>query len=324
MSADVVVVVLASVALAAIGLARLSYWRSRPSSRPLTLVVLAMAVATAVRLPGVADSVVDPWLHGMLGIHNATELVAAVAGVFAFMTVVELVVVTVSEQPMIWRRIFAVGTFLVLGATIVGFLASPAGGEPSDAIFRDFPLDRGLAVFWGLYVGTMVAASTGALFYLVRMVRLPGVRLSPLGRPLLLMTAGAIAGLLPASNLLFRLRMHSGGTPDWYRAHAELIGWTGALVPLCFIGAGALFYSVTALPDRVRRYRAIRRSSDRYAEVLRSGDDVMAPRDARTYSTRSAAWWGSRSPMITHQMMVVLADAAVRSGDGGRPQAASV
>lgn len=317
-------VVLAAIALAAIGLARLAYWRSRPSSRPLTIVVFAMAVSTVIRLPGVADDVMDPWFHGLLGVYNGTELIAAVAGVFAFMTVVELVAVTVSDRPETWRQVFRITTPAVALATIAGFLTSPVAGAPSAAIFRDFPLDRGLLAFWGLYVGTMLAASCGAMFYLVRMVRLPGVRDSPIGRPLLLMTAGAIAGLLPASNLLFRLQMHSGGTPGWYRANAELIGWAGALIPLIFIGAGSLFYSATVLPDRVRRYRAIRRSSGMYAEVLRSGDDVMVPRDARTYSTRRAAWWGSRSPMITHQMMVVLADAAVRSGDSGRAKAASL
>lgn len=324
MGLDVLAVVVASIALASIGLTRLVYWRSRPSSRPLTIIVFAMAVATVIRIPGISDDVIDDRLYRAIGLYNLTELIAAVAGVYAFTTVVELVAETVSDRPALWRRVFRIVTPLVALTTIIGFVTSPAAGEPSNSIFRDFPLDGGLGVFWGLYIGTMVAASGGALFYLVRMVRLPGVRESPIGRPLLLMTAAAFAGLLPAANLLVRLRMHAGGTPDWYRAHAEVIGWFGALVPVLLIGAGSLFYSATVLPDRVRRYRAIRRSSDRYAEVLRSGEDVMVPRDARTYSTRRAAWWGSRSPMITHQMMVVLADAAVRSGDATRRHAANL
>lgn len=288
---------------------RIPMWKENRDSRPLTKVLLALGLGQAARIPVISDDYFDVWLHDLTGIWNIPDATAVLLGTFAFCSIIEAVA-TVARPLTFNRRRHQWITALMVAIAGVGFLLSPATDTPTNFVSRDFVPTGPLLMYWGAYLGTLTFALAYALYYLVGLLRESRVRTGPLGRIVAVLTAACTLGFLYGMNKLLYLTLQAADVHNWYTAHAQSITLVLVLGPMIIAGYSLLVFATAILPDRIRRYNAIRQYSAEYERVLLSGTHLLLPRDAATYSTRRAAWSGSRTPIATHRMMVVLSDAA--------------
>ncbi len=288
---------------------RIPMWKRNPDSRPLTKVLAALGLGQAARIPVLSDDYVDVWLHDLTGIWNIPDATAVLLGTFAFCCIGEAVA-TVVQSPSFNKTRHRLFTATMITVAGVGFLLSPATDTPTNFVSRDFPPTGPLLLYWGAYLGTLLYALVFALYYLFGLLRERRVRSGPLGRIVAVLAAACSLGFLYGINKLLYLVLQAAGVENWYTDHAQTITLVLVLGPMIIAGYALLVFATAILPDRLRRYQAIRAYSAEYEKIVATGTNMLIPRDAAVYSTRRAAWKGSRTPVATHRMMVVLSDAA--------------
>jgi hypothetical protein len=279
-------------------------------SNAVTRILLLMAVTQGLRIHALTDEHLDPIVHRVSGIWNASCVLAMCTGVFVCAEIVTIVVSTRG------RNITGIARYgipaALAGVMVVAFLNSPAASTRTQFLSQTFPATGPMLVFWVVFIGSIGFAAATVFYWTWRMraVLAIGGRFAP---ALIAVMLASGAGLVWSIHKVTYLVLRGHQIENWYTQHTTAISLILISSPAFMAGCVAITQQVSALPDRLDRYRTIRKLMSTWQSVRESSDEVVLE-SGLIPATRFATWKASSNSMASHRMMVEIAD-ATRRGD---------
>ncbi|MBY6413389.1 hypothetical protein HQ346_16970 [Rhodococcus sp. BP-252] len=290
------------VVLLLFALQRLTMYRQKPRTRPLTVMLLTLSAAQSFRIHALADDKLDPILHRATGLWNLSVLVAQILAVCAATQLVGIVAHSTQRRfPRRYRYSLSAALSIALG---VSFLLSPAPTRPTHFLSQTFTAEGWMLVYWVIFLGSLALCVIVPLYLLVRMALI--VRTGELARVLIGAALACAMVLLYAVHKIAYLVAFDRGIDNWYTHHTVQISLFLIMSPLIFAGYVAAVYVWTALLPRVQRYRRIVAYMERWQILATQSNAILA--EALIPSSKRTAWKASRDSVASTRLMVEMVD----------------
>lgn len=279
----------------------------RPASRAadyLSATMLCCGLGKLARTPVVSDEWIDGWFHSWSGVWNVTDFSGMTLGAVGAIFLVHSVA-AIFGRPLP-RRLLAGSIGVAFAGMAVTFALSPVPDAPTAFMSRDFALTGWFAAYWLIYLSALGLAS-GTLAVLawrsasVFQKGLPRIAVRSVS------TAGWF-GLLYVVHKVVNLTVEHFGVWPWYSAHAPKISLATLACAIASGATGLLLMVGVALGRRVRRYGLLRDRIQDWHSSRDQAPDVALDPALMPSENRWELWKATHNPVVTHRMLVELAD----------------
>lgn len=139
------------VVLLLFSLQRLPMYRSKPQTRPMTVLLLTLSTAQFFRIHALADDKLDPVFHSVTGVWNVSVLIAQALAVCAATQLVGIVAHSTQRNlPRPYR--YGLSAALMVGLVIT-FLLSSAPTRPTYYLSQTFVAEGWMLAYWVIFSG---------------------------------------------------------------------------------------------------------------------------------------------------------------------------
>ncbi|WP_141216176.1 MULTISPECIES: hypothetical protein [Nocardiaceae] len=290
------------VVLLLFSLQRLPMFRSKPKTRPMTVLLLTLSTAQFFRIHALADDKLDPVFHSVTGLWNMSVLIAQALAVCAATQLVGIVAHSTQRNfPRPYR--YGLSAALMV-ALVITFLLSPAPTRPTYYLSQTFVAEGWMLVYWVIFLGSLSLCVTVPLYLLVRMAWI--VKTGELARVLVGAALACAMVLLYAVHKIAYLVAFGRNVDNWYTQHTVQISLFLIMSPLLFAGYVAWVYVWTSLLPRIQRYRRIVSYMERWQTLASQSNAILA--ENLIPSSKRAAWRASRNSVASTRLMVEMVD----------------
>ncbi|MEU2004648.1 hypothetical protein ACH47B_26970 [Rhodococcus sp. NPDC019627] len=276
-------------------------------SNPVTQLLLCLGFAKLCRVPVITDDIINPRLRDFTGVANIMSLVGMTwAALIAIPLMGIAAYITGGVQFSARLQMLQAG--LIVGVMTIAFLYSPMADQPTSYMTSDFPVTGSVLLYWLAFL-LPILTSCGVTAYHCA-VSLFLVRRGLLARALGALFCAAAVGILYCSHKGVDLFLQYSGIDNAYSHNAKAISLVLVLAALAFAALAAGIYAGAPLPQRLQRYRLLRKYGRDWLTARANTPVVVLDRSHELKYTRWACWAAARTPTAAFHLQVELADAS--------------
>jgi len=287
---------------------RLTQYRTRPTTRPFSNMLLLFVASGALQVEALAYGLLDPRIHAVTGAWNISALTSWLLLTAGWCKAVALLLEVDGRTLSAAKQVAITATLWTL--LVVTFMTSHAPEIPTPT--EPIHVTGALAAFWFVILATTAATPAVFLVYLRRV--LPLVERGPVRHALLALVCACVSLILWCLHKVAFITLDNLSVSNWYTEHTVIFSRALIALPGLFLAAVAAIYARNEFPERFRRYSRIRALTDRWHATTPASNAVLET--SLIPQNRRAAWRASRTPLAAHRMMVEILDAS--AADGGR------
>ncbi|MFD7008148.1 hypothetical protein [Rhodococcus jostii] len=255
----------------------------------------------------ITDDIINPRLRDFTGVANIMSLAGMTwAALIAIPLMGIAAYITGGVQFPAQLQLLQAG--LIVGVMAIAFLYSPMADQPTSYMTSDFPVTGSVLVYWLAFLLPILTSCGVTAYHCAASLLL--VRRGLLARALRALFCAAMVGILYCTHKVVDLFLQYSGIDNAYSQHAKVISLVLVLVALAFAALAAGIYSGAQLPQRIQRYRLLRKYGRDWLAARANTPVVVLDSSHELKYTRWACWAAARTPTAAFHLQVELADAS--------------